>query len=151
MSTPTKDSLLRKSLRANAVFSSLCAIVLLVGFGPLSALLGGVEAVPLLVTGGVLALYALDLWRTARLEVLPRGKVIYFLVMDVLWVVGSAVLVWGVALPFTTAGRWLVIGVADVVAIFAGVQGIGLRRANQSTDAAPAQAPLSTPESGRGH
>ena len=48
--------------------------------------------------------------------------------LDVVWVVGSAVLLVTKALPFTPVGVWAVAIVADIVAIFAIVQYLGLRR-----------------------
>jgi hypothetical protein len=48
--------------------------------------------------------------------------------MDALWVVGTGLLIWAVALPFTPAGKWVLLGIADVVAAFGILQAIGLRR-----------------------
>ena len=134
------ESLLRKGLLANAAFSGLSGLILLLFSSPLTVLLGAVPRGALLVVGGVLLLYSVDLWRTSQATPMPRGRIVYFIVMDVLWVVGSVLLVWGVALSFTTAGRWVVLMVADVVAVFAIVQYVGLRRVPPSkaeADVAP--------------
>lgn len=44
------------------------------------------------------------------------------------WVAGSAALVFGDWLPLTTAGIWIIVVLADIVAVFAVLQFIGIRR-----------------------
>jgi uncharacterized membrane protein len=128
-------SLLRKSLAANAVFTGICGLVLLVFSGTLTALLGPVGRGTLLILGAVLLLYALDLARTAFGAEVSWGRVVYFIIMDVLWVIGSIVVL--LTLPFTEAGEWIVLGVADVVGLFALLQGFGLRRGRRAGATAP--------------
>ena len=55
---------------------------------------------------------------------LSRG----FLVADVIWVLASMVIVLDGLVPLTTAGFWGVLIIADVVAVFAVLKYIGLRR-----------------------
>ena len=138
MSSMKNESFLRKTLMANAVFTTLCGLVFVFASGALSALIGAVGGTELLVVGVILLFYAADLARTAFGQTIPRGRVYYFVVMDLLWVIGSAVALWGFAVPFTPAGRWIVLLIADVVGLFGVLQYLGLRRLSKpSVEAAP--------------
>ena len=50
------------------------------------------------------------------------------MVLDVLWVLGSVALIFSNQIPLTVAGKWAVALVADVVALFAVLQYVGVRR-----------------------
>ncbi|HMB92586.1 MAG TPA: hypothetical protein VKP65_17165 [Rhodothermales bacterium] len=90
--------------------------------------MGVTKPLYLLVIGGVLVFYALDLGRTAFGRQIPRGRIYYFIAMDALWVVGSAFLLWGIELGFTEGGQWIILMIADVIGLFAILQGVGVRR-----------------------
>jgi hypothetical protein len=49
-------------------------------------------------------------------------------VLDILWVLGSIILLFGGSLPLTLAGKWTIALLAEAVATFAILQTIGLRR-----------------------
>jgi len=51
---------------------------------------------------------------------------------DLLWVVGSAVLIFTNLVPFTTNGKWAIAIVADIVLAFAIVQFVGVRKARKA-------------------
>lgn len=123
-----KNQLLRRVLMLNAVFTALCALALLLFSSPIAAFIGVATPLHLLVLGGVLLLYAMDLGRTAFGKRIPRGRIYYFIAMDVLWVLGSAFLLWGIALGFTEEGQWTLLVVADIIGVFAVLQGIGVWR-----------------------
>jgi hypothetical protein len=123
-----KDQLLRRVLMVNAAFTTLCALALLLFSSSVVTFMGVVTPLHLLVLGGVLLFYAVDLGRTAFGQQIPSGRIYYFIAMDVLWVAGSACLLWGIELGFTEAGRWAILLVADVIGLFALLQGIGVRR-----------------------
>ena len=138
MFSTKNESFLRKTLLANALFTALCGLGLILASGALSALIGAVGGTELIVVGVVLLLYAADLARTALGKSIPRGRVYYFVVMDLLWVVGSVVALWGFPIPFTPVGRWVVLLVADVVGLFGVLQYLGLRRLSKpNVEAAP--------------
>ncbi len=138
MTSTKNESFLRKTLMANAVFTTLCGLGMIFASGALSAVIGAVGGTELIVVGVVLLLYAADLARTALGREIPRGRVYYFIVMDMLWVIGSAVVLWGLAVPFTPTGRWIVLLVADVVGLFGVLQYLGLRRLSKpNIEAAP--------------
>ena len=123
----TNTTLLRRALRGNAVFSTLCGIILLAAAGPLGPALG-VPALALRIVGVSLLPFALGLWRNAGRPEVQRGEAWFAVALDSAWVVGSAALILGNLWPFTAAGKWGVIGVADVVLLCAILQTIGLAR-----------------------
>ena len=106
---------------------------MIVAANPLAHLIGAVESTVLIGIGIVLLLYALDLARTAFGSGIPRGRIVYFIVMDGAWVVGSARVLWGFSLPFTPAGSSLILGIAAVIALLGILQYAGLRRLSNTT------------------
>lgn len=126
--TGRSTSLLRRALQGNGLFSVLSGLVLLLGAGPLSTFLGITPALALSISGVILLLYGADLLYVARRDPPRRALAWAAVVLDVLWVVGSALVLWQGWLPLTTAGRWAVILVAEVVGLFAIAQFVGIRR-----------------------
>lgn len=128
-----RPRLLRRWLRANSAFSALSGSALLVFSGSLPGLLGIGGRWVYVAIGVGLVLYAGHLWRVAGRPV-ERAEILGIIVGDVAWVLGSVVLVafW----TLSTAGVWIVTGVAVVIAFFAVMQWRGLKRA----DALPAPA-----------
>ena len=124
---PTNDLLLRRALLGNALFSTVCGLVLLAGAVPLGPLLGVPSGVLALV-GASLLPFAWTLNRHARAARVPRGQAWWAVGLDLAWVVGSAALVLGRLWPLEPAGTWSVIVVADVVLLWALLQTAGLVR-----------------------
>ena len=134
----TNPSFLRKSLLANALFTTLCGLGLVFTSGTLAQVIEAVGSTELIVVGVVLLFYAADLARTGFGTHIPRGRIYYFIVLDLLWVIGSAVILWGISLPFTAAGQWIIVLIADGVGLFAVLQYIGLLRfSKKGVEAAP--------------
>lgn len=117
--------LLRIALRANAGFSAASALVLLVGGTALADWLGIPSPIVYLVGLALLPWTALAWWATMSLDALAVHSII---VGDVLWVVGSVIVVAGWSDQLTAAGIRAVLAVAIVVAGFAATQLIGVRR-----------------------
>jgi hypothetical protein len=126
MTAPDASSFLRRSLVANAAFSGLSGLVFVFAASPISHGIGLDESVTLVVVGGSLVLYALVLARNARRPVVNLIETRVAIALDVLWVVGSAVLV--LAGLLNAAGNWAAAVLAEFVLIFAICQFIGLRR-----------------------
>lgn len=127
------SQLLRRTLQANGLFSGLSGLLLLLAASPVAQLL--VPPAPLpdaaLILRGIglgLLLYAGFLFYTAGQEPLNRTFAWEAVILDVLWVAGSALLLFSGWAPFSTEGKWAVALVADVVAVFAILQVIGIRR-----------------------
>lgn len=118
--------LLRNALTANAAFSLLSGLVLTLFAGPLADWLG----IPLwiaVVFGIGLIGFAISVYTIARNP--KPGLVRQVIVSDVAWVVGAGMLL--VAFPdaLSSEGRWALLVVTLVVADFALVQWLGLRKA----------------------
>ncbi len=124
----SQSTFLRRVLIANSLFSGLSGLVLVAMSEPVSAFLGLPWPWTLIAIGVGLLIYAAQLLWAARQSSLPRQTALGFVVMDAAWVLGSAVLLAAGWVPFTPAGRWAVIIVADIVALFALLQLYGLRR-----------------------
>lgn len=128
------NSILKLGLIGNAIFSSLSGVILLAAARPLSVILGLSSPRALIAIGCLLLPFAVHLLVAARRKRARLGEIYYFCTMDLLWVLGSAILVLSGALPFTKAGLWIVGIVALAVADFLVIQFIGAiqfrRRAN---------------------
>ena len=128
LSAPS-STLLRRALQGNGAFSTVSGLVTLLGANAVAAFTGVQPAIVFIVLGISLLLFAAGLfWMTRETAVNPTLARIV-IVMDVLWVVGSVILLLSNALPLTVAGKWAIGLVADMVALFAILQYIGLRRA----------------------
>jgi len=140
---PCASKTLRIGLRANAAFSAISAVVLLLLSSTLAELFNAPRSV-LLGIGVGLVLFVVDLLVTASRQTIPRKKALYFVGADVLWVLGSAVVLL-VPTGLTTAGRLAILGVAMVVAGLAAAQYLalpdpGAGRRDASNPEAPARA-----------
>lgn len=140
------DSLLRMSLRANALFSAISGLALATGSYAIGPRIGVEPSWIVLAVGLGLLPFALDLFINSRRERIDLGKVKQAIAGDVLWVTGSIVVLTVDPTGLSTAGFVTIAAVAVVVAEFAFLQWVGLRRA----EAAYASATTSTSISSRG-
>ena len=124
----TAAPLLRRAMQADAAVSGASGLLLTLLPGPLSVLIGLERPAYLLAVGvGLIGYAAWLLFCARRPEVnIWAGRVVIFL--NFLWVAASAVLLLTEPGLFNGLGQWLV---ALVVADFAFVQYIGLRRAGR--------------------
>ena len=122
------DSLLRRVLQANMIFSGVSGLLLAVDAGPLSRWLGLPAAWILVVTGLGLLGFAWQLFQTAKQAPINLRQANTILLVDVAWVVGSALLLFTGWVSFSAAGWWAVLAVADMVALFAILEFVGIRR-----------------------
>jgi hypothetical protein len=128
MSISTNNRFLQRALLADAAISGVTGLMLLLGGGVLSNVLG-VPAPLLRMTGAILIPFAIAVLYFSAPPRLTRGAVQTIMTANVIWVVASvAVLVSGAIAP-TTLGTAFVIFQAIVVAGFADLQFTGLRRA----------------------
>jgi len=124
-SIDTHDQFLRNALRANGVFSIISGVAFLVAGRPLASWMGLGEALILQGVGVSLLVFAGGLFFNAARSSVNRTEAWTAVALDVAWVLGSFVLIAFQVL--TTAGNWAVAVVADLVLVFAILQGIGLR------------------------
>lgn len=124
----TNSSLLRNTLVGNSVFSFLSGVASLLFSKAIANFLGLSASWIILVLGVGLILYGTEIYLAARREPIHTGVARFAVYADLAWVVGSAVLLFANLVPFTTAGKWAIAIIADVVLVFALLQYIGLRR-----------------------
>ena len=124
----SKD-LLRKALLGNAALSGLSGLVLIIASGAVAGLLGPDIPASLVVAVGVVCLgFAIAVAAIARPHEPEPLAAVVVTTLDVLWILGSVALLAGFSDRLSTAGFWLVLGQAVIVADFALLQAIGLRR-----------------------
>jgi len=84
----------------------------------------------LAILGISLIVFATLLWLNARRPKIKITDAWVAVIMDVIWVVGSYVLIFIV--PFSVGGKWVVALVAELVLAFAILQWMGIRRVRKS-------------------
>lgn len=125
------NGFLKLGLLGNASFSLLTGIILLAATAPLANWIGINDSLALTIIGVLLVPFAAHLWIAARRREVHTIEIVYFCVMDALWVAGSVVLLATGIIPFTAAGNWTVALVALVVIDFFLLQIIGLIRSRK--------------------
>ncbi len=119
---------LQRAMRSNGVFSLLSGAVLLVGAKPLAEFMGIPVPAALLGIGGILLAYAITLFLVTARPQVDRRLGYTAIVLDIAWVLGSIAILTTDWVPLTTAGKWTVALLAEVVAGFAIWQAYAIRR-----------------------
>ena len=127
-STQDKARLLSSALLGNSIFCFLSGMDFVLFSGPVATFLGLSSPTLILVLGIILVAYALVVFSQSRTQPLNLPFAQFVIVADALWVIGSAILVFTDLVAFTTAGRWAIAIIADIVLVFAILQFVGLRR-----------------------
>lgn len=118
---------LKNVLMVNALSSGATG-VLLVSFPAFVAnLFGAAVQWPFIAAGIFLILFALYVFVQARSASVSRGKVKFIIVMDILWVVESAVILFPPLFGLTMIGYAVIAGVAAWVSLMAVLQVKGLK------------------------
>jgi hypothetical protein len=125
----TNSSLLRNALFGNSAFSFLSGVAALLFSKAIASFLGLSASWILLVLGVALIVYGVEIYLAARAEPVHKSIAKFAVYADLVWVLGSAVLIFTNLVSFTTAGKWAIALIADVVLVFAIFQYVGLRRA----------------------
>jgi hypothetical protein len=127
-----RGRLLRLALQADAVVTGAFGVLLL-GAGPLLAGLLGTPPALLLVLGPFLIAYAAGIWITGTRRHINRSAAWSAVGLNALWVVGSVLAVTAGWFSLTVLGTAFVLAQAAMVALFADLQCLGLRRARPAT------------------
>lgn len=117
---------LRQALQANGVFSGVSGLLTILAAGPLTDLIGLSTSSILIGVGSGLIFYAVGLFRNASRDLINRTETYLAVIMDLLWVAGSAVVIF-LGILATTGDRIIAI-VADIVLLFGILQWYGLKR-----------------------
>ena|SRR5689334_979079 len=122
-----QPNLLRLALRADAIFCVATGAIGLAAARPLSTLLG-IQPLVLDILGAMVALYGAFLFYSAAQAQISRRIALAALVLDVIWVIDSAVLLFAGWLPLTSTGVWTIGILAVAVAVLGELKFFGLRR-----------------------
>jgi hypothetical protein len=126
-----RQQLLRTALLANALFSTISGLALVIAGREIVRLLGLPEAVSLVPLGISLLVFAAVLVLFAKKKSIKLLDAWIAVVMDAAWVIGSYPLL--LVAPFSTSGKWIVGIVAEVVMVFALLQWLGIRRIKRAS------------------
>ncbi|MCK4900451.1 MAG: hypothetical protein KAS38_16840 [Anaerolineales bacterium] len=121
-------SFLQRALLGNAAFSGISGLFMVLAAGPISQFFGLDNPLFLTIIGILLLLYMPFLVWLANQSPVPNWMAWVVIELDVLWVIGSLILIFTSLVPLTTSGKWAVAITADIVTVFAILQYIGLRR-----------------------
>jgi hypothetical protein len=118
----------RRPLQADGLFCAASGLILSLDADPIHGFMGMDTTLPIIVLGIGLLLYGAALFWYASNRSTERGFTITILSLNILWIVGSVVLLAADPFHFTTEGKWAVIILADVVGALAIWEFLGLRR-----------------------
>jgi len=121
-----RQHLLKMALLANACFSTVSGLLLVFVQRSIVRFLGLSEDTNLVALGIGLIAFAVVLLFYARKRPIKLLDAWIAVLMDFAWVIASYPLIF--MAPFSTAGKWLVGFVADIVLLFALLQWMGIRR-----------------------
>ena len=131
-STQDKAGLLRSALLGNSIFCFLSGLDFALFSRPVAEFLGLSSPTVVLVLGLGLIAYALVVFTQAHAHSLSTPFACFAILADLLWVIGSAALIFTGLVAFSAAGKWAIAIIADIVLVFAIAQYIGLRRITNS-------------------
>ena len=109
-----KNKNLKKALLANATFSTISGLTMLLFYKQLAAWMNITYAPIFLVIGIILLLFALFLFSTAKGNPISTKKVKFIILQDWLWVFGSILLIGTQAFGISQAG-YIAIGVVALI------------------------------------
>ncbi len=132
--TIQRKSFLQRALLGNAAFSGLSGLLMVLAAGPISQFMGLTNPLVLTIVGIVLLLYMPFLVWLANQTPVPTRMAWIVIELDVLWVIGSLIVIFTSLVPLTTGGKWAVAITADIVTVFAILQYIGLRRQKRNAE-----------------
>lgn len=123
-----KNTLLLNTLRANAVFSFLCGIDAILFNQFFMSLFGISTSYVFPVLGVGLLIFGATVFYESRRKPIKPLAVKAIIGQDVVWVVGSALIILTNVFSFSTTGLWLTAVVAILVAAFAYLQYRGMKQ-----------------------
>ena len=118
-------------LRANAIFSTVSGLLVIFFADSIAQLIGLANPMILVGLGITLLPFAFFVYKVSAMEVVNSKLVWVIIELDALWVLGSAILLFANVVPFTTMGKWSIGLLAEVIAIFAILEYVGLRKAQK--------------------
>ena len=121
------DRYIRRSLQLDAAATGVTALLALAAAGPLSTRFGLSETLLQVVGIGLLPFVCFVAWSATRPQV-PVGAIRLVVAANIVWVIASIWLLLSGWVAPTTFGVVFVVAQATIVAVFAELQVIGLRK-----------------------
>ncbi len=122
------SALLKKALLVDSVLSFLVGIDLLLFSKAIASFLGLSASWIVLVLGGICIVYGVEIYLAAKAEPIKTNFARFATYGNLVWVLGSALLIFANLIPFTAAGKWTIAIVADMVLVLGIFEYIGLRK-----------------------
>jgi hypothetical protein len=124
----TRPNLLRNTLRGNSIFSAISGAIMIAAAGALASFMG-IASPPLLSVMGVIIVgFALLMFTVTNSPTVHIAFARLCFAVDAAWVVATVVILAFNLFGLTNEGRWLLLIIGDIVAVFAAGEYIGLRR-----------------------
>lgn len=130
--TPAQSALLFKALLANAVFSSLSGVLMLILSAPIATLVGLPQPLWVSATGSVLIGFGAILFLHVRRRRIRRVEAIAISALDLAWVLASLGVVAFLPETFSPTGIITIVAVALIVLGFFEAQAVALWRTRGS-------------------
>lgn len=121
-------SFLKNALLSDSALSFLSGIAFLLFSKAIASFLGLPAAWIILTLGTGFIVYSIELFLAARAKPINTRIAKFAIYANLAWVLVSAFLIFANLVAFTTAGKWAIAIIADLVLVFAILQYIGLRR-----------------------
>jgi hypothetical protein len=122
------SSFLRNALLSDSAVSGISGLAFVLFSKAIAGFVGLSTSWIILALGLGFIIYSVELFLAARSEPVNTRIARFAVYANLVWVLASAVLIFANLVPFTTAGKWAMAIVADVVLVFAILQYVGLRR-----------------------
>jgi hypothetical protein len=123
-----KSALLRNTLKANALASALSGLAFFLGSGVLAPFMGINSPILLGALGVGVMIFAFGVFLVFQETPLNAHKGSLIFVLDVIWVIGSILLLIADPLTLSGEGKWIVLILGDIVGVFAVLEYLGIRR-----------------------
>lgn len=127
MST-NNSTLLKNALYGNSIFSLTSGLAFVLFSKAIANFIGLSASWIILSLGTGLLLYGWQIHTAAKADPINTGFAQFAVYADLIWVLGSVILIFTNLVAFTTAGKWGIAFIADIVLVFAILQYVGLRR-----------------------
>jgi len=115
---------MKKALGINAVFSGLSGILIIILRNQLANLFGIGSATPFLITGIVLVFFSVTIIFEIKRQ--NTAAILWIIVQDMLWVIGSILILLLDPFGISTTGNYIILAVAIIVFLMAVHQGFHL-------------------------
>jgi hypothetical protein len=129
-----ENSMLQNVMQINALFSDIFAFILIFFSKSVATYIGLAQSTWLIYIGIGLGAWAIILFRESIKSIVNPIFAKLAIIGDLLWVVGSILVITMELVPLTTPGKWGIAIIGDFVLGFAVGQYFGLRKQDCATN-----------------